>query len=1461
MAETVQATIKINMDASDVNSQIQDIIAHWNSINSEIDKTGKALYDITDKNIEKIKDDISLLEAKTVSLTNYIGNGITETQINGALEKVQELGSGIETVEANFQKLGQGTQLQEMQDIFTQCKSISDEIALESVNVGDITRERINDLNRSIEGLYDRVINLKESASDDLSNTQLDNLKEKIESVSKGLGGLSGANDEVQEIRELWTQLNNEVEKYSKSIANVSTYSLKDMQGELSSWIGALNESKTNGYISDNRYKEIYTDASKVMHGADDLINEKNQLNDIWEKWVSINEEIQKGNNNLKSVTDTTIEGIKSKISALCDEVQNFKNNSGGDLTERQLRTAVEYVQNLVDNLKELDKNHTIDILNFGGFKELDSIKNRIADALQNPLEQTDQTVNKLAADLSHFSGKIWELDSKGAFGKEFKDYVDGTVTAINAMEVLKSRLADTKEFNSIQSSINGALNEPLGVSTEQLQELDKALQSFAEKALSLKNDHVFNAEEINQCSEAIKEMVSNLEKAKEKNNWAENTINDYFARGTSAFSDNEASSEASSQIQGLNINSEKLISTLTTMASTGKITKSSIEGLGAALGFAAPEIAIVVAAITAAVAIFKAFNKLIEESIESLKNIGRAIGEGAVDAIQWFTDGLQTLSDALDTAIEKMNDFVDIGMEFQQGYFTIYNYLGAEQGQGFANYVSSLEELLNIDSGDFIKNMKGMLATVSNMNLDSEQIDKYTKSMSNFMLDLQAASGQSLQTISQQLQYAINMGSLQKRSGLAQSLKLTDKQIDQFKELNTVEERAQWLLKQGEGVRGTYSRWMNTAAGKVQQLKNAIQNLMGNIGQLALGLFAKVAPVLTALINLANKLVTSLAKVFKIDLSSAEANNAIKNNQYEKTAQDIEKVGDAAEKSQRKVASFDDIIQINDNNSKSSDLGLGDLGNFDFDSFGDGAEKANSKIQDLIDKLKELWDQGKYFEFGKTLAEAIDDWLNSIDWKSIKEKAGEIGTNLADLLNGFFSDKKLFTDLGKTLAEALNTAFTFLLNFAQKFDFTQVGVDLAAAWRGFWKNFETKTAAKAVYEWFIGIFNTVAGFLQEMNAIDQVTGLNGWQETGESIADFINTFFDSLTEDDLNTMANDVIGLINGVFETVASMLDKLDKDQIKEKIKALVTKLINGLMQNSGDWGETLSELVNFILDIVISCLDAKNLLKLELGIQNFLMKLNLGEIIYKWLKIKLTEWIFMQTTLLLAFIQTLTQFILTAGEDIKAVIAKVLLNIIPAGLGLNTLSKIGAWLADVWASVKEWWGEVSTSIINDLQNLVNSIVSIFNNLWQRIKNIGSSIRNWVNTNLIDKLNNISIKLPDNKLTRTVGIAGNSIGFKIPRLAKGGIAMQSTIANIGEAGKEAILPLENNTKWMDDLAGKLARQINNKQVSSSNNTVVLNMSGCTKNFYTRAELMEFGRMVVSSLKVYGVNVSMSGV
>jgi len=60
-------------------------------------------------------------------------------------------------------------------------------------------------------------------------------------------------------------------------------------------------------------------------------------------------------------------------------------------------------------------------------------------------------------------------------------------------------------------------------------------------------------------------------------------------------------------------------------------------------------------------------------------------------------------------------------------------------------------------------------------------------------------------------------------------------------------------------------------------------------------------------------------------------------------------------------------------------------------------------------------------------------------------------------------------------------------------------------------------------------------------------------------------------------------------------------------------------------------------------------------------------------------------------------------------------------------------------------------------------------------------------------------SLKMPETKLPNIV------LPSSLPKMAVGGVVSRPTIAQIGENGAEAIVPLERNTGWIDMLASKL--------------------------------------------------------
>ena len=170
------------------------------------------------------------------------------------------------------------------------------------------------------------------------------------------------------------------------------------------------------------------------------------------------------------------------------------------------------------------------------------------------------------------------------------------------------------------------------------------------------------------------------------------------------------------------------------------------------------------------------------------------------------------------------------------------------------------------------------------------------------------------------------------------------------------------------------------------------------------------------------------------------------------------------------------------------------------------------------------------------------------------------------------------------------------------------------------------------------------------------------------------------------------------------------------------------------------------------------------------------------------------------------------------------------------------------NVWASIKSVFTKfynLINAFMRNVQNVWNSIKRIFGGIidfvtgvftgnwsraWQGVVNIfggimdglGAVIKAPLNTVIglvnaaISGLNKISFTAPD----WVPGLGGKHFGVnlpKIPYLAKGGIVDKPTQAVVGEAGTEAVVPLENNTGGLNLLANILSERIS-KMVSIPN-------------------------------------------
>ncbi len=188
---------------------------------------------------------------------------------------------------------------------------------------------------------------------------------------------------------------------------------------------------------------------------------------------------------------------------------------------------------------------------------------------------------------------------------------------------------------------------------------------------------------------------------------------------------------------------------------------------------------------------------------------------------------------------------------------------------------------------------------------------------------------------------------------------------------------------------------------------------------------------------------------------------------------------------------------------------------------------------------------------------------------------------------------------------------------------------------------------------------------------------------------------------------------------------------------------------------------------------------------------------------------------------------------------------------------LQEILNWFDSTMKGIKANFNEIISFIKNvfsgNWQGAWQNIKNIFSNIWEGMKNTVKTIFSLISKMAINigktvgatisgafkavvngvlwAIENI-LNTPIRTVNRLIGVInkvpGINLGylntFSLPRLAKGGVISQPTQAIIGEAGKEAVVPLENNMEWLDMLADKLASKI-----GTSGGSYIINLDGRT--------------------------------
>ena len=541
-------------------------------------------------------------------------------------------------------------------------------------------------------------------------------------------------------------------------------------------------------------------------------------------------------------------------------------------------------------------------------------------------------------------------------------------------------------------------------------------------------------------------------------------------------------------------------------------------------------------------------------------------------------------------------------------------------------------------------------------------------------------------------------------------------------------------------------------------QLEGQINTLKSLWGQV-------LGPVIEWVINLLIKAITAV-NAFVHALTGinfiARANEAALKKQA--------KAAGSAAKAQ--LAGFDEQTKLSDTSG----------------SGGDPVSLLDDSLDSIPGKLKELLEKGDFYGAGKHVGEKLAEGIENYDWNGLGERIGTILGNAIAFILGFSFQLKPDTIIG-AIKGFVGGLLTGLANALQNIDWIDVGKNLldfflwglalsnpVTAVLALLLSPNTDELAAGAFE-FIGtiisaLFQAIAGSAWRFGELAALTGIK--------IAEALKSLkWDGTAREFMDSLLSAIGAKIEGIGEWIKTNIWEPFKEGFVDAIDwdSPTMQLITGLWEGIKKWFADAKTWVN--------------------------------DNIWEPFKEAFKE----------AFdIHSPSGKMKEFGGDIIAGLF--------AGI-TNGIAKIRIACQNIWSTIKNVFSPVTEWFKNTFSNAWQKVKDVFSKggeIFAGIKEgISSTFKTIVN-GLIDGINRV-IRVPFNSINsmlntiRGIEIAGftpfrglwsyNPLSIpQIPKLALGGIVNRpgrGVPAIIGEAGAEAVLPLENNTEWMDILADKI--------------------------------------------------------
>lgn len=616
-------------------------------------------------------------------------------------------------------------------------------------------------------------------------------------------------------------------------------------------------------------------------------------------------------------------------------------------------------------------------------------------------------------------------------------------------------------------------------------------------------------------------------------------------------------------------------------------------------------------------------------------------------------------------------------------------------------------------------------------------------------------------------------------------------------------------VSKSVKGIVGRILKWglalfgIRTAYNYIRQSANAVfqqnEGLANQVQLMKNALSMALEPLIKNIVSLVYTLFMFVNQIFQ---------KLTGRNLFAEASKNLQKGAGSAKEINKQLAGFDEMNVLSDNNAGGGGAGGG------LDTSGFVGE--NEKLMEILNKFKDMVENGDWAGIAQTISKGIIDGLNaiadkikSIDWTGIGKAISEFLTNidfsgiLTSLVRVFgeavlglqnmmlaIDWPTVFGNLSQGIADAISKVGEYL----KQIKWSEIGTMLSDTfasikWTEIGSNIISTiaTALSGIWDLLTAIdWGKVASTMSDaittwLGQILTLIGQTDWEQLGMDIA---NAIIDFITNVDWLQIGADIVA---GLAMGMGSLLD-----MVVGVFKALVNKILEFFGISSPS--TLFSDIGNYIMEGLINGLES--------------------------------------------LVNTVVNIFKTLWDNIKSIFTSTL-NWIKSTI----ITPLGNLFSNLWNNFKNNVSnavnvarDIFNGLIGFLRGVVNTVFGFFSGMASNVANtLAGAVKGAINSVLImaeNAINNFFKMI--NKAVNTINkIPGVNISklsmISLPRLEKGGIINQpgrgvmvgSAIG--GERGKEGVIPL-TDSQQMALLGESIGRYITiNANIINSMNGKVL--------------------------------------